>query len=44
MYHTPGFNYDVSADGKRFVVDTQLEQQDIAPITLVQNWTRVLKK
>ncbi|HEY8713252.1 MAG TPA: hypothetical protein VIM68_10285, partial [Thermoanaerobaculia bacterium] len=44
MYRYPGRNYDVSADGKRFLVDSTVEQQEIAPITLVQNWTAALRK
>ncbi|HEY8181952.1 MAG TPA: protein kinase [Thermoanaerobaculia bacterium] len=36
--------YDVSADGKRFLVNTPVEQAEIAPLTLVQNWTASLKK
>ena len=44
MVQAPGRNYDVSADGKRFLVDSTVEQQEIAPITLVQNWTAALGK
>ena len=36
--------YDVSADGKRFLVNTPVEQTDVSPLTLVQNWTAALKK
>ena len=40
----PGFVYDVTADGKRFLVNTALEQKESAPITLVINWTADLKR
>jgi eukaryotic-like serine/threonine-protein kinase len=36
--------YDVSADGKRFLINTPVEQGEVAPLTLVQNWTASLKK
>ena len=38
-----GYQYDVAADG-RFLVNCTIEQEHIAPITLVQNWTAALKK
>ncbi|HEY8131385.1 MAG TPA: hypothetical protein VII12_05800, partial [Thermoanaerobaculia bacterium] len=34
-----GEQYDVSADGKRFLVNSPMQQGEIAPITVVQNWT-----
>jgi len=36
--------YDVSADGKKFVVATQLAQGTSGPLTLVTNWPALLKK
>ncbi len=36
--------YDVSADGQRFLVNTLVEEQDATPITLVQNWSEQLKE
>ena len=30
--------FDVSADGRRFLVNTPLERQISAPLTLVVNW------
>ncbi|HEY8130503.1 MAG TPA: hypothetical protein VII12_01315, partial [Thermoanaerobaculia bacterium] len=39
-----GSLYDVSADGKRFLINTPVEQAEIAPLTLVQNWAASLKK
>jgi hypothetical protein len=41
----PGFPYDVSADGQRFLINTALQQTTSAPpITLVVNWPAGLKK
>jgi serine/threonine protein kinase/Tol biopolymer transport system component len=41
----PGFLYDVSADGQRFLVNTLVEElSESAPITLVVNWPALLKK
>ena len=40
----PGWMYDVSADGKKFVVVSQEAQQTAAPLTLVTNWPALLKK
>jgi hypothetical protein len=36
--------YDVSADGQQFLVAAPREQQSVGPLTLVQNWTALLKK
>ena len=36
--------YDVSADGKRFVVVTETGQRASVPVTLVVNWPALLKK
>jgi hypothetical protein len=36
--------YDVSADGQRFLVNTAIEQVASRPITVVSNWTALLKK
>jgi serine/threonine protein kinase len=37
------YQYDVSADGQRFLVAAR-EQKSSLPLTLVQNWTALLKK
>jgi eukaryotic-like serine/threonine-protein kinase len=37
-------NYAVTSDGQRFFVNTSIEQQNIAPITVVLNWTRSLRQ
>jgi len=36
--------YDVSADGQRFLVALPQEQKSSAPLTVVQNWTALLKR
>ena len=38
------YQYDVSADGQRFLINTAPEQATSAPITVVLNWTAGLKK
>jgi Tol biopolymer transport system component len=38
-----GYDYDVTADGKRFLVNSRIEGE-IRPITVVLNWPRKLKK
>ena len=40
----PGYSYDVSADGQRFLVISAPEQNASEPLTLVQNWAAGLKK
>jgi hypothetical protein len=40
----PHYRYDVSADGQRFLVAAPREQKTPAPLTLVYNWTLLLKK
>jgi len=39
-----GFQYDVSADGQRFLAVTLPNQTTSEPLTLIQNWVSVLKK
>ncbi len=34
-----GYNYDVSRDGQRFLVNTQVEQTAETPITVILNWS-----
>jgi serine/threonine protein kinase len=49
LFHTQiqstdiGFQYDVSADGQRFLINTIAPEENSA-ITVVQNWTAGLKK
>jgi len=42
--HANGSQYDISPDSKRFLVNTPNEHAELAPLTLVQNWTSALKK
>ncbi len=39
-----GRRYDVSADGKRFLVNATIGEVKSSPITLVQNWAAGLTK
>jgi len=38
------FVYDVSRDGERFLINTQLKQQQTEPMTVVLHWTAKLNK
>jgi hypothetical protein len=38
------YGYDVSGDGKKFLVNTLLEPQESHTLTVVMNWTAGLKK
>jgi len=40
----PDRHYDVSADGQRFLLTTPLGDESAPPITLVQNWTALLRQ
>ncbi|HEV2177692.1 MAG TPA: protein kinase [Terriglobia bacterium] len=44
LFQGTGTHYDVTADGKKFVVLTQSTQSGAEPITLVVNWPALLKK
>jgi Tol biopolymer transport system component len=37
-------SYAVTSDGQQFFVNTTIEQENIAPITIVLNWTRSLPR
>jgi Tol biopolymer transport system component len=39
-----GYQYDVSADGQRFLINTLPEDAEPAPITVVVNWTAGLQR
>ncbi len=39
----PGFQYDVTADGQKFLVNSQV-QSSADPMTIITNWTALLKK
>ena len=38
------FSYDVSADGRRFLINTDVGEVTSLPLTVVLNWTEELKK
>lgn len=44
ILYNAGHVYDVSADGQRFLVRTEAQQSNTEPLTLVQNWTALLRK
>jgi hypothetical protein len=35
--------FTVTADGQRFLVNTQVEEEKSQPVTVVLNWTALLK-
>ena len=37
-------NYDVSRDGQRFLIVSTTDNSSVTPITLLVNWTGLLKK
>ncbi len=39
-----GFRYDVSSDGKKFLILTPVEDTTFDPLHVVINWTENLKK
>ena len=39
-----GWCYDVSSDGKKFVINTQADEKTAEPLTLIINWAALLKK
>ncbi len=44
LFEMNGVNYDVMADGKRFILNVPVETQLSSPLTLVVNWDAELKK
>ena len=41
---TTGWPYDVSSDGKKFIITTQPDEKTAEPLTLIVNWPALLKK
>jgi hypothetical protein len=39
-----GRDFDLTADGQRFVVNTLVKDKETSPLTLVVNWTADLKR
>ena len=44
LRNDPSRHYDVSADGQRFLVNMPMGEETSPPITLVQNWTVLLRQ
>jgi Tol biopolymer transport system component len=44
LFGTPGYYWDVSGTGKRFLINTATQESGLAPITVVLNWTAGLRK
>ena len=44
MVHVLGFEYDVTADGKRFLITTTGSGAASPPLTVVTNWQAGVKK
>ncbi len=44
VFSSPIIPYTVPADGRRFLVNTPLEEDNSSPVTVVLNWTAELKK
>jgi hypothetical protein len=40
----PKQQYAVAPDGQRFLMNVVAEEANVPPITIVQNWTAVLKR
>ncbi len=38
LVRPPGFTYDVTRDGQRFVVDQPVDNTTNTPLTFVSNW------
>ena len=44
LRNDPDRHFDVSADGRRFLIALPLGEESSPPITLVQNWTNLLRR
>jgi eukaryotic-like serine/threonine-protein kinase len=40
----PGYLYDVTADGQKFIIAQDFEHTSTVPLTLVTNWSAELRK
>ena len=38
------YSYDVSADGHRFLIATQVDESAVAPLSVLLNWTSAIEK
>jgi hypothetical protein len=44
LFNAGGAGFDVTADGSRFLLNQPLADAGDTPITVIVNWTRLLKK
>ena len=44
LKNASGARYDVAPDGQRFLLNRPIGDESSPPITLVQNWTALLKR
>jgi Tol biopolymer transport system component len=44
LFGSPGYYWDVSGTGSRFLINTATQESGLAPITVVLNWTAGLRK
>jgi hypothetical protein len=46
LFHPPPFSasYDISPDGKTFVITRDLEMQKFPPLSLVVHWEQALRR
>jgi hypothetical protein len=38
------FSYDVTADGQKFLVNTRVETSNVAPLSVILNWSSEVEK
>jgi len=38
------FSYDVSGDGQRFLINTKLDEANVAPLSIHLNWASEMEK
>ena len=43
-HHGLSYDYAVSPDGQRFLISNAVDVNEVAPMTIVLNWTAALKK
>jgi serine/threonine protein kinase len=43
-FTTASWGYDVTADGKRFIIETRDPQAGLGPVTLITNWPALLRQ
>ena len=38
------FSYDVSADGKKFLINTKVDESNAAPLSIILNWASEMER